>query len=116
MSIPVHPHRVESPGDMNPGIRPPFRRRIPGFAVCPEPPAAYTLRDMRRLTNHLLVAILASPFAATAMAFAQSAPRDPNIGQAQRTPIWLGYLVAGIFATILVVLTLFPSKRQSEDV
>ena len=59
---------------------------------------------------------VASPFAATAMAFAQSAPRDPNIGQAQRTPIWLGYLVAGIFATILVVLTLFPSKRQSEDV
>ena len=70
---------------------------------------------MRRLTNTLLIAILASPLAATATAVAQNVPRDPNIGQSQRTSVWLGYLVAGLFAVILVGLTLFPSKRQSED-
>ncbi|MBQ71365.1 MAG: hypothetical protein CMJ67_00505 [Planctomycetaceae bacterium] len=71
---------------------------------------------MRRLTNTLLIAILASPLAATATAVAQNVPRDPNIGQGQRTSVWLGYLVAGLFAVILVGLTLFPSKRQSEDI
>ncbi|MBC02280.1 MAG: hypothetical protein CMJ34_03105 [Phycisphaerae bacterium] len=71
--------------------------------------------DMRRITNTILIAFLASPFAATATAFAQNAPRDPNIGQGQRSSVWLGYLIAGIFAAILVALTLFPSKRQSED-
>ena len=86
-----------------------------GSCVCPKRVAADTLRDMRRLTNTVLVAILASPFAATATAFAQNAPRDPNIGQGQRTSVWLGYLIAGVFAAILVGLTLFPSKRQSQD-
>lgn len=71
---------------------------------------------MRRLTNTLLIAILASPLAATATAVAQNVPRDPNIGQGQRTSVWLGYLVAGLFAVILIGLTLFPSKRQSEDI
>ena len=86
-----------------------------GSCVCPKRVAADTLQDMRRLTNTLLIAILASPLAATATAVAQNVPRDPNISQGQRTPVWLGYLIAGIFATILVGLTLFPSKRQSED-
>lgn len=54
-----------------------------------------------------------SPFWATAAAFAQNAPRDPQIGQ--RTPIWLGYLVAAVFTGILIVLTLLPSKRQQDD-
>ncbi len=70
---------------------------------------------MRRLSNLLLFAFLASPLGVAATAFAQAIPRDPNIGQGQRTPLWLGYLVAAIFAAILVALTLFPSKRQSED-
>ena len=47
------------------------------------------------------------------MAFAQSAPAIPTSGRP--SAIWLGYLVAGITATILVVLTPSP-KRQSEDV
>ena len=86
-----------------------------GSCVCPKRVAADTLRNMRRLTNTLLIAILTSPLATTATAFAQNAPRDPNIGQGQRTSVWLGYLVAGLFAVILVGLTLFPSKRQSQD-
>jgi hypothetical protein len=68
---------------------------------------------MRRITNTIMIAILASPLAATATAFAQNAPRDPNIGKGN-SPL-LGYLIAGVFAAILVALTLFPSKRQSED-
>ena len=68
---------------------------------------------MRRITNTIMIAILASPLAATATAFAQHAPRAPNIGKGN-SPL-LGYLIAGVFAAILVALTLFPSKRQSED-
>ena len=88
---------------------------ISGSCVCPRRVDPDTLLGMRRITNTILVAILASPLAATATAVAQNVPRDPNISQGQRTPVWLGYLIAGIFATILVGLTLFPSKRQSED-
>ena len=86
-----------------------------GFCVCPKRVAADTLQGMRRLANTLLVSILASPLAVTATAVAQAVPRDPNIGQGQRTSVWIGYLIAGVFAAILVGLTLFPSKRQSED-
>ena len=68
---------------------------------------------MRRLTNTILIAILASPLAAPTTAVAQNVPRDPNIGQ--KESVWIGYLIAGVFAAILVALTLFPSKRQSED-
>ncbi len=61
----------------------------------------------------LCVAMLAGPLGSTAIALAQDAPRDPNV--AQRTPVFVGYLVAAVFLTILVLLTLFPSKRQQQD-
>ncbi len=62
----------------------------------------------------LYIAVLASPFGGTAIALAQDAPRDPNV--AQRSPVFVGYLVAAVFLTILVLLTLFPSKRSQQDV
>lgn len=68
---------------------------------------------MRRLQHQLLALAISSPFWSTATALAQNAPRDPSVGQ--RTPVWLGYLVAAVFALVLVLLTLLPSKRQSED-
>lgn len=67
---------------------------------------------MRRSTNRLLVA-LSGPLLATATAFAQNAPPEPNIST--KAAVWPGYLVAGLFVGILVVLTLFPSKRQAAD-
>lgn len=60
----------------------------------------------------LLFAFLATPLGVAATAFAQY---DPDLQSSQKTDLWLGYLVAAIFAAILVALTLFPSKRQSED-
>jgi heme A synthase len=68
---------------------------------------------MRRHFHRLLGLALTSPLLAPATAMAQNAPRDPQIGQ--RSPVWLGYLVAAVFAGILIVLTLFPSKRQHDD-
>ncbi len=68
---------------------------------------------MRRHFHRLICLALTSPLLAPATAMAQNAPRDPQIGQ--RSPIWLGYLVAAVFAGILIVLTLFPSKRQHDD-
>lgn len=68
---------------------------------------------MKRHLHRLIGVAVSSPFWAPAVALAQNAPRDPNIGQ--RTPIWLGYFVAAVFAGILIVLTLMPSKRQHED-
>jgi hypothetical protein len=68
---------------------------------------------MRRHFHRLLALALTSPLLAPATALAQNAPRDPQIGQ--RSPIWLGYLVAAVFGAILILLTLLPSKRQHED-
>jgi crotonobetainyl-CoA:carnitine CoA-transferase CaiB-like acyl-CoA transferase len=68
---------------------------------------------MRRHFHHLLSLVISSPLWAPATAMAQNVPRDPQISQ--RSPIWLGYLVAGVFGAILIVLTLLPSKRQHED-
>jgi hypothetical protein len=68
---------------------------------------------MRRFSNTILLAVLASPLAATTVTLAQNAPRDPDIGT--RTQVWPGYIIAGVFAAILISLTLFPSKRQPED-
>ena len=68
---------------------------------------------MHRFIRPLIVIILALPFTSTAIALAQNAPRDPSIGI--RSPIWMGYLAAAFFAAVLLVLTLFPSKRQHED-
>ena len=67
---------------------------------------------MRSTINRLLVAV-GGPLLATATAFAQNAPPEPNIST--KAAVWPGYLVAGLFAAILVVLTLFPSKRQATD-
>jgi heme A synthase len=68
---------------------------------------------MRRHFHRLLGLALTSPLLAPATALAQNAPRDPQIGQ--RSPVWLGYLVAAVFGGILIVLTLLPSKRQHDD-
>ncbi|MDG2021666.1 MAG: hypothetical protein P8J59_06925 [Phycisphaerales bacterium] len=68
---------------------------------------------MQRFIRPLMAITLALPFSSTAIALAQNAPRDPSIGT--RSPMWLGYLAAAFFAAILLVLTLFPSKRQHED-
>ena len=63
--------------------------------------------------------ILAAIFAAllpAAVAFAQAVPPQPNIPTGQRSPVWLGYIVAFIFLAILVIATLLPSKRSREDI
>ena len=57
--------------------------------------------------------VFAGPLGPAAVALAQDVPRDPNV--AQRTPVFIGYLVAAVFLIILVLLTLFPSKRQQQD-
>lgn len=61
----------------------------------------------------LCLAVLTGPLGPAAIALAQDAPRDPEI--TKRTPVFLGYLVAAVFLTVLVLLTLFPSKRQQQD-
>ncbi|GEM_PF-5039786 len=68
---------------------------------------------MQRFIRPLVAIALALPFSSTAIALAQNAPRDPSIGT--RSAVWMGYFVAAVFAGILLVLTLFPSKRQHED-
>ncbi len=86
----------------------------------PEPDADFpsggrpgTVPGMSRHLHRLMGLAVTSPLWATAATFAQNAPRDPTVSQ--KTPIFLGYLAAAIFAGILIVLTLLPSKRQHED-
>lgn len=69
---------------------------------------------MKRI-QFIITSILAVLIPA-AIAVAQAAPPQPNIQSGQRTPIWLGYLVAFIFAALLVLATLLPSKRAREDI
>jgi len=69
---------------------------------------------MRRLNHRFLLAALSGPLLATATAFAQNVPPEPSIST--KAAVWPGYLVAGLFVAILVVLTLFPSKRSAEDI
>lgn len=69
---------------------------------------------MKRILN--LVAIFGALLLPAAVALAQAAPPQPNIPSGQRSPIWLGYLVAFVFMAILVIATLMPSKRSREDV
>ncbi len=79
----------------------------------PQPRARRYLALMHRLSKALVATMFALPFSDTAVVFAQNAPRDPTIGT--RSSVWLGYFVAAVFAGILLLLTLFPSKRQHED-
>ena len=71
---------------------------------------------MHRLSKALVATMFALPFSDTAIVFAQNATgrlRDPTIGT--KSSVWMGYFVAAVFAGILLLLTLFPSKRQHED-
>jgi hypothetical protein len=69
---------------------------------------------MKRIHN--LVVVLGAMLLPAAVALAQVAPTQPNIPNGQRSPLWLGYLVAFTFGAILIIATLMPSKRSRDDV
>ena len=64
---------------------------------------------------HRIIAATTAVLLPVVVAFAQ-APPQPNIPTGQRSPVWLGYIVAFIFIAILVIATLLPSKRSREDI
>lgn len=74
----------------------------------------YAVKLMKRIQH--LFAVIGALLLPAAVAFAQAAPPQPNIPSGQRSPLWLGYLVAFVFAAILIIATLMPSKRSREDV
>jgi hypothetical protein len=65
---------------------------------------------MRRHFYSLLAMALTSPLLVPATALAQD---DPKISQ--KSSVLPGYLAAAFFGGVLILLTLFPSKRQHED-
>ena len=69
---------------------------------------------MLRLKN--IVATVIAALIPAAVAFAQSAPQQPNINSGQRSAVWVGYVVAFIFAALLVIATILPSKRSQDDI
>ena len=76
--------------------------------------AGYRASPMKRVQN--LIATCAAVLLPAAVAFAQAIPPQPNIPTGQRSPVWLGYIVAFIFVAILIIATLLPSKRSREDI
>jgi len=76
--------------------------------------AGYRAIPMKRVQN--LIVTTAAVLLPAAVACAQAVPDPPNIPTGQRSPVWLGYLVAFVFIAILVIATLLPSKRSREDI